>query len=51
MQDWKLAPACRFMAGKVYVGPVDVLSGLVKCPIMAFVSCRAGRQLASMPDM
>ena len=33
LQGWKLAPARRPMAGKVYIGPVQILSGLVKCPI------------------
>ena len=47
-QGWKLAPACQPMADKFYVGPVEILSWLVKCPItsvqiVGFVSFRACR--------
>ena len=47
-QGWKLAPAHQPMASTFYIGPVGILSGLVKCPpipslqIMGFGSCRAG---------
>ena len=58
-QGWKLALARQPVAGKFYVGPVEFLSGLVKCPITSiqikgFVSCQAPPglvdiMLASMP--
>ena len=30
---WKLAPARQSVAGEFYVGPVNILSGLVQFPI------------------
>ena len=32
VQGWKLALAYLPMTGKFHVGPVDIFSGLVKCP-------------------
>ena len=47
-QGWKLALTHWPTAGKFYVGPVEILSELVKCSIISieimwFVSCWAGR--------
>ena len=46
------------LAGKFYVGPVEILNGLVKFPItaiqiMGIWSCRAGKQQSylSMPAL
>ena len=35
VQGWRLTPAHRPMAGKIYVGPVEILSGPLKFPITA----------------
>ena len=52
LQGWKLAPAHQPMAGYFYVGPVEILSGLVKFTItsiemMGFVSCTDDREKVS----
>ena len=34
-QEWKLATARWPKAGKLYVGPVEILSGLIKCRVIS----------------
>ena len=44
-QGWKLALAHRPGPSKFYVGPVEILSGLVKCPITSIQSIGFGSRL------
>ena len=45
MQGWKLAPARKPMAGESYVGPVEILSWLVKFPIISIQIVEFGSRL------